>query len=87
MDQIRQGTELEAMLNNEFFKEMIAGMEQSVLAQIKQISRDVTISSEKKGDMLLQAADKLCAIQDTVESMEGLAQAAQNLQYEQETAQ
>ena len=84
MDTIRQATELESLRNNEYFTKMALDMELSLLSEVKRISRDVNISSEKKGDMLIQVANKLCSLQDTIDSMDGIIQEGNNTQYEQE---
>ena len=86
IDPIKQASAMDSLRNDQYFQDMLQKMELSLLAEVKRISRDVNISRKKKGDMLIQVADKICSLRDTMDAIDSFVDIeAENIKYEQET--
>ena len=86
MDKVRQGAELESLVNNEYFMGAVDDMRQSLVDQEDNLLRDAKLSDKELHTAMKRIAGLRILLTDLVDTLEGIIQEAKNVQYEQDTA-
>ena len=87
MDEIRRGTELESLRNNEYFMSAVSEMKQSLVDQEDNMIRDTKLSDEELHTSMKRIAMMRVLLTDLVDTLDGYILEAQNHHFEQEQQQ